>query len=98
MAFAAEIVMTAVMMTAVLRLADHARWAARTGVVTACLLAAFITVEAPLSGMSLNPARTLGPALFAHDFTALWIYFIAPPAGMLFASYAYSAHHPERLT
>ena len=97
-AFGAEVAMTMLMMTLVLRLSRDHVWAARTGVVMGALLVAFITFEAPLSGMSLNPARTLGPALFANDFTGLWIYFIAPPIGMLLAAYAYSVAHPERLT
>ena len=33
--------------------------------------------------MSMNPARTFGPALYAADWHALWIYFIAPTFGML---------------
>ena len=36
--------------------------------------------------MSMNPARTFGPALVAQLWTALWIYFIAPPLGMLAAA------------
>ncbi len=94
-ALAAEGVMTLAMMTTVLWLSNHSRWSARTGLVSAALLAVFITVEAPLSGMSLNPARTLGPALFAQDFTALWIYFVAPPAGMWLAAIIYAHHHPR---
>jgi aquaporin Z len=93
-AFAAECAMTLLMMSLVLWLSNHPRWAPRTGIASAVLLAAFITFEAPLSGMSLNPARTLGPALFAGDFTGLWIYFLAPPAGMTLAALAFSRHCP----
>lgn len=94
-AFAAEVLMTLVMMTMVLRLSNHPTWSARTGLASAVLLAVFITVEAPLSGMSLNPARTLGPALFAGDFTALWIYFIAPPVGTALAAHAFRRQYPD---
>lgn len=94
-AFAAEGLMTLVMMTMVLRLSNHPTWSGRTGIASAALLAVFITVEAPLSGMSLNPARTLAPALFAGDCTALWIYFIAPPAGTALAAYAYRRQYPD---
>jgi aquaporin Z len=38
----------------------------------------------------MNPARTFGSALSAQIWTALWIYFIAPPLGMLLASEAFS--------
>lgn len=94
-AFAAEWAMTVVMMSVVLWCSNHPRWAPRTGIASAALLAAFITLEAPLSGMSLNPARTLGPALFAGDFTGLWIYFIAPPAGMVLAAASYARVCPD---
>jgi Major intrinsic protein len=39
--------------------------------------------------MSTNPARTFGPAVFASDWQALWIYFIGPPLGMLAAAEAF---------
>ncbi len=34
----------------------------------------------------MNPARTLASALLGHDFTAIWIYFTAPPLGMFLAA------------
>ena len=46
-------------------------------------------MEAPISGMSLNPARTLGSAVAAGAWADLWIYFTAPPLGMLLASELY---------
>jgi aquaporin Z len=49
----------------------------------------YISIEAPLSGMSMNPARTFGSALSANTWTALWIYFTAPPLGMLLAAETY---------
>jgi len=94
-AFAAEVLMTLLMMTVVLRVSNHPRWATHAGVASATLLALFITIEAPLSGMSLNPARSLGPALFAQDFTALWIYFVAPPAGMAAAALVFARQCPD---
>jgi aquaporin Z len=53
----------------------------------------YITIEAPISGMSMNPARSLGSALAAREWAALWIYFIAPPLGMLTAAEAYIRFH-----
>ena len=52
-------------------------------------MALYITFEAPLSGMSMNPARTVASALPAHVWTGVWIYFIAPPLGMLLAAEVY---------
>jgi aquaporin Z len=60
-----------------------------TGVFAGCLVALYITFEAPVSGMSLNPARTLASALPGGLFDALWIYFVGPSAGMLLAVEAY---------
>jgi len=65
-----------------------ARW---TGLAAGALVAAYITFEAPLSGMSLNPARSLGSALPAMTWTALWVYFTAPLVGMLAAAEGYRA-------
>lgn len=39
----------------------------------------------PISGSSLNPARTLAPALFSGEFAGIWIYFLAPPLAALAA-------------
>ena len=56
------------------------------GVFAACLVFLFICVEAPLSGFSMNPARSLASALSAGVWTGFWIYVLAPPAGMLAAA------------
>lgn len=55
------------------------------------LLTAYITLEAPISGMSINPARTLASAIPAGRFTGLWIYMTAPTLGMLAAAWTYAA-------
>jgi aquaporin Z len=52
-------------------------------------VATYITLEAPLSGMSMNPARSFGSAVPAQLWTALWVYFIAPPLGMLLTAEIY---------
>src|SRR5262245_1483939 len=61
MAFVAEATISFLLMTVILAVSNHVRIARYTGVFAACLVAAFITFEAPLSGMSMNPARTFGP-------------------------------------
>jgi aquaporin Z len=85
-AFAAEAGISFVMMFAVLSSSSHAVTARFTGLIAALLIAAFITLEAPLSGMSMNPARTFGPDLVGRMFPSVWIYFTAPPLGMLAAA------------
>lgn len=88
-AFGGELVIAFILMTVILRVSNHPRFAAWTGLCAGFLVAAYITLEAPLSGMSMNPARTLASALGAHEWTALWLYFTAPPLGMLLAAEVY---------
>jgi aquaporin Z len=60
-----------------------------TGVFAGGLVALYITFEAPLSGMSMNPARTFASALPGGLWHGLWIYFVGPAAGMLLAVEVY---------
>ncbi len=43
----------------------------------------------PVSGASMNPARSIGPALVGGDLHALWLYVVAPPAGAILAALVY---------
>ena len=88
-AFAAELLISGLLMLGVLATSNTPRFARLTPVLAGTLVAVYITVEAPLSGMSMNPSRTFGSAFAAQDWTALWVYFTAPPLGMLAAGLAY---------
>jgi len=89
LAFIAEVVITFILMTVILRVSNHPRRHKLTGLCAGLLVATYITIEAPLSGMSMNPARTLASAFPAHHWAALWIYFTAPLIGMLAAAEVY---------
>lgn len=88
-AFVAELVISFVMMAMVLNVSNSARTARFTGIIAGALVATYITIEAPLSGMSMSPARTLASAVPGRIWNALWIYFTAPPLGMLLAAQVY---------
>ncbi len=90
-AFAGELAISAALMGAVLLVSNSPRHHRFTGCVAAALLALFITFEAPLSGTSMNPARSFAAALPAGVWTGFWIYLLAPPAGMLLAAQVYVA-------
>jgi aquaporin Z len=60
-----------------------------TAAAAGTLVAFLVFVEAPVSGTSLNPARTLGPALVGGTLTNVWIYLLAPPLGALVAALVY---------
>jgi aquaporin Z len=85
-AFVAELTISFGLMTTVLFVSNHEAIARYTPYFAGALVATYIAFETPLSGMSMNPARTVGSALEASYWHALWIYFIAPPLGMLGAS------------
>jgi aquaporin NIP len=50
----------------------------------------------PISGASMNPARSLGPALAAGTFESLWIYLLAPPLGAALGTLAYQVVRGEQ--
>lgn len=82
-AFAAEIMISTLMILTVLTASNTKSLSRFTGLIAGALVAVFITVEAPLSGMSMNPARTLGSALFAGEWRSIWVYFTAPLIAMV---------------
>ncbi len=90
LAFLAELAISFGLMSVVLIVSNTARLARFTGLFAGVLVATYITLEAPVSGMSMNPARTFGSALSGQVWTALWIYFIAPLLGMLSAAGLYN--------
>lgn len=88
-AFFAELTITFILMTVILAVSNTKRLGRWTGLFAGALVAVYISIESPLSGMSMNPARTFASAFSAHVWTSLWIYFIAPPLGMLMAAEVY---------
>ena len=88
-AFFAELIISFGLMIMVLFTTNSHRLSRYTGAFAGVLLMVYITFESPLSGMSINPARTFASALPAGLWTALWVYFTAPILGMLSASFLY---------
>ena len=74
----AELAISFSLMFTVLVVTNHEKIAPYTALVVGAMIATYITLESPLSGMSTNPARTFGSAFHAGYWHALWIYFIAP--------------------
>jgi aquaporin Z len=82
-AWLAEFCIAFVLLSVVVNVNRVPRLARFGGVFAAALVALYITFEAPLSGMSLNPARSFASALVAGSFRGFWIYLTAPVLGML---------------
>jgi aquaporin Z len=85
-AFAAEATISFGLMFVVLVVSNRPSLNRWTGVFAGLLVSMYIAVEAPLSGMSMNPARTFASALPAELWTDYWLYLTAPLIGMLSAA------------
>jgi len=88
-AFVCEWGISFLLMTTILVTSNRAQWHAYTAMFCGLLIAGYVTFEAPFSGMSMNPARTVASALPSGIWTAVWIYFVAPIVGMLTAVHVY---------
>ena len=64
-------------------------WRPHVALVAGALLLIYITFESPLSGMSMNPARSVASALFARRLGATWPYFLAPIPSMALAAWLF---------
>jgi aquaporin Z len=81
--FLAEFGLAFVLLSVVMSVNRSPRLAPYAGACAGALVALFISVAAPISGMSINPARTFGSAVCAHLWAGFWIYLSAPVLGML---------------
>ena len=88
-AFCAEWAISFGLMSLVLYASNRKRWAPYTGVACGVLIALYVTFEAPVSGMSMNPSRTIASALPSGIWDAAWIYFVAPITAMISATVVY---------
>jgi glycerol uptake facilitator-like aquaporin len=83
-AFVGEFVFTALLVIAVFALSDLGEGRRRWRLTLPPLAVALSTlVIGPWTGSSLNPARTLAPAILSGTYTDLWLYLIAVPLGSL---------------
>lgn len=89
-AFGAELLISFLLLSVVLVVSNHKRLARFTGICAGLCVAVFIVIESPFSGMSMNPARSFGSAFLPQLWNSLWIYFVAPPMGMLLAAEFYT--------
>lgn len=85
-AFAFEVVLTFALMFVILNVATG--WQEK-GIMAGAAIGGTVALDAlfggPISGASMNPARSIGPALLSGETTALWIYLAAPVLGALLA-------------
>lgn len=84
--FVMEIVLTTILVTVIVNTATGSRSMGHNAAIavgaTIALLGLFAS---PISGASMNPARTLGPDIIANDFTGWWVYVFGPLIGATIA-------------
>jgi len=95
-AFAGEFTISLIHVVALLFVSNHPRLAPLTGWFAGLLVASWITLEGPLSGMSMNPARTFASALPGDIWTGWWVYFTAPVLGMLSGGFIFGWFHGRK--
>ncbi|HEY9639987.1 MAG TPA: aquaporin [Coleofasciculaceae cyanobacterium] len=88
-ALCGELVIAFIMMMVVLLSSNNKKLSRYTGLFAGCLVMLYVTFEAPLSGFGMNPARSFASAFPAQNWTAFWLYVVAPLSGMFSASALY---------
>jgi len=84
-AFLTEVAMACGLMLMILTALSWARLMPLVGLFAGIMVGTYIALLAPLSGMSINPARTFASTVPAGELSYLWLYFAAPVLGMLLA-------------
>jgi aquaporin Z len=94
--FVLEIILTFILMFVILSVSTGAK---EKGITAGIAIGAIIGLEAmfagPISGASMNPARSLSPALVTGHFATLWVYLLAPSIGACLASVLCAVVHGE---
>lgn len=96
-AFVAELLLTFLFVYIVLSVTHKIAVVGFDGLPIGIALAAVHLVGIPLTGMSVNPARSIGPALFAGGaaLTQLWLFIVAPLIGGALAAVVHRITHPQ---
>jgi glycerol uptake facilitator-like aquaporin len=85
-----EIVLTAFLMFVIIAVATDTR---AVGAAAAIAIGGTVGLDAlfggPITGASMNPARSFGPALASGTWTDFWIYIVGPVAGAALGAFAY---------
>ena len=88
-AFLLEALFTALFIAVILKVTKSSAMAGTVFIAIALTLLIIHIVLVPLTGTSVNPARTLGPAIVGDTYTSIWVYMVAPMVGSLIGWGAY---------
>jgi len=87
--FVLELILTSILMFVILNVSTGAK---EKGITAALAIGGVVAFEAtfagPICGASMNPARSIGPAIFSGDLTHLWLYVVATTLGAILAVFS----------
>lgn len=94
--FVLEVILTFLLMLVILNVSQGSK---ETGLFAGIAIGGTVLLEAmfagPICGASMNPARSLAPAVVSGNVAALWIYLVAPVLGAILAVFTWKALHPK---
>jgi aquaporin NIP len=94
--FIMEVIMTFILLLVILRVSTGSKEKGITaGLVIGATVAFLVLFGGPVSGTSLNPTRSLAPAIVSGNMNALWIYLTAPIIGAVAAVFTHRVLHTE---
>lgn len=96
-AFTAEFIISFILMLVLLRSGSSKRLEKFVPLISGILIALYLIIEIPFSGMSLNPARSFAGSFASGKWQYLWIYFVAPTLAMLAAGEAFTVWKRKQL-
>ncbi len=88
--FVVELILTFLLVNSIFNTAVSGKAGNGAPVAIGLTLVFTIIMGGPLTGASLNPARTLGPAIVSGNFSDIWLYMVAPPLGGILAAVLYN--------
>ncbi|MDC0201900.1 MIP family channel protein [Flavobacteriales bacterium] len=88
--FFLEFIITFILMFVILQVSDKSRNLDRfSGIAIGGVVAFAAIFVGPISGASMNPARSIAPAILINDFSYLWIYIVSPIVGAVLSVFVY---------
>jgi aquaporin Z len=88
--FFVEFIITFILMFVILQVSDKSRNLDRfSGIAIGGVVAFAAIFVGPISGASMNPARSIAPAILINDFSYLWIYIVSPILGAVLSVFVY---------
>ena len=96
--FIVEFIITFILMFVILQVSDKSRNLDRfSGIAIGGVVAFAAIFVGPISGASMNPARSIAPAILINDFSYLWIYIVSPILGAVLSVFVYKIIQTKKI-